>query len=88
MPTLTPGQIVDALAQGQVDRLIGNDESEQVDFKLAPYLLDTDERRWELAKDVAAFANRGWWGSGYWDRDPHCTKRNQRSGIRSQTCEE
>lgn len=58
MPTLTPGQIVDALARNDSNRLIGTDEGEQVDFKRAPYLLSENHHKWELAKDVAAFANK------------------------------
>jgi len=58
MASLTPGQIVDALAGNDCNRLIGTDESDQVDFKLAPYQLDENHQKWELAKDVAAFANK------------------------------
>jgi hypothetical protein len=58
MSSLTPGQIVDLLARGEETRLIATDESEQVDFKLAPYRLDEPHQKWELAKDVAAFANK------------------------------
>jgi hypothetical protein len=58
MPSLTPGQIVDALARNDASRLIGTDEGEQVDFKRAPYLLTENHQKWELAKDVAAFANK------------------------------
>ena len=58
MPNLTPGQIVDALARNDANRIIGTDESEQVDFKRAPYLLTENHQKWELAKDVAAFANK------------------------------
>ena len=58
MPSLTPGQIIDALARNEPNRVIGVEETEQVDFKLAPYLLAEDRQKWELAKDVAAFGNR------------------------------
>ena len=37
---------------------VGAQETEQVDFKQSPYLLTEDRHKWELAKDVAAFANR------------------------------
>jgi|SRR6266852_4953852 len=57
MPSLTSGQIVDALATNNANRLIGTDESDQVDFKLAPYMLTENHQKWELAKDVAAFGN-------------------------------
>lgn len=58
MPVLTPGQIVDALARTDPTSLIGAVETEQVDFKLGPYVLAEKHQKWELAKDVAAFANR------------------------------
>src|SRR6266516_4671141 len=58
MPSLTPGQIIDALASGEPTRLIGAIETEQVDFKQAPYRLNDNHQKWELAKDVAAFANK------------------------------
>ena len=58
MPILTPGQIVDALARNEANRLVGALETEQVDFKLAPYMLTENHQKWELAKDVAAFANK------------------------------
>jgi len=38
--------------------LVGTEESDQLDFKLAPYVPDAPHQKWELAKDVAAFANR------------------------------
>jgi hypothetical protein len=58
MASLTPGQIVDALASDASDRLIGTTESDRVDFKLAPYLLTENHQKWELAKDVAAFCEQ------------------------------
>jgi len=36
--------------------LVGTEESDQLDFKLAPYVPDAPHQEWELAKDVAAFA--------------------------------
>ena len=39
MPILTAVQIIDALARNQPDRLVGSTESDQVEFKLAPYRL-------------------------------------------------
>lgn len=41
------------------DLLVGQRESEVFDAKSAPYPLDADPGRFELAKDVAAFANTG-----------------------------
>lgn len=58
MPVLTTGQIIDALARNDTSQLIGAVETEQVDFKLGPYVLTENYQKWELAKDVAAFANR------------------------------
>lgn len=58
MPELTTGQIVDALARNDAVHLIGAVETEQVDFKLSPYVLNQNYQKWELAKDIAAFANR------------------------------
>lgn len=37
--------------------LVGATEGAEVEFKRSPYDLDTDRGRYELAKDVAAFAN-------------------------------
>lgn len=58
MPNMTSGMIIDALARGELDRLIGAAETEQIDFKRTPYLLNENHQKWELAKDVAAFANK------------------------------
>lgn len=58
MRNLTPGMIIDLLARNEPNRLIGAAETEQVDFKLTAYLLSEDHQKWELAKDVAAFANK------------------------------
>ncbi|MET8138285.1 ATP-binding protein, partial [Streptomyces sp. NPDC005251] len=56
-------RIIALLASGQVDGILGTPESEWVDFKAAglngPYDLSTDKGKFELAKDVAAFANTG-----------------------------
>jgi hypothetical protein len=57
MSVLTPGQIIDVLARKEPDQLLGAVETDQVDFKLAPYHLGEDYQKWELAKDIAAFAN-------------------------------
>lgn len=58
MRILTPGQIVDLLARHESKQLIGAQETEQVDFKQTSYQLYEDRCKWELAKDVAAFANK------------------------------
>lgn len=49
--------LIQALASGQIDDLRGTAESPWLDFKAAPYGLDTDKSKFELCKDVAAFAN-------------------------------
>lgn len=50
-------ELVEALAAGTFERIKGSAEGQEMDFKSAPYQLDTFKGRWELAKDVAAFAN-------------------------------
>jgi hypothetical protein len=56
-------RIVTLLAQQQPEALKGMTESEWVDFKSAgpsgPYDLSQESKKYELAKDVAAFANAG-----------------------------
>ena len=50
-------QLITALARGDNDALIGTPESEWLEFKSAPYGIPDPGRRWQLAKDVAGFAN-------------------------------
>lgn len=54
-------ELVSALARGDFDAVIGTAESQWVDFKQAPYPVRdgrlTDNGKWNLAKDVACFAN-------------------------------
>jgi Putative DNA-binding domain len=57
MVTFTPDDLLKVLRAGEFDRLVGTPESDWLDFKAKPYRLDTAKDRWELAKDVAAFAN-------------------------------
>jgi len=45
------------LKSGEFDGFIGVLEGEQLEFKSAPYLLDQDAPKMELAKDVSALAN-------------------------------
>lgn len=56
---MTPDDVVAALDGGDDAALLGEPETEHLDFKEQPYLLGTDKGRWELAKDVAALANSG-----------------------------
>jgi hypothetical protein len=51
--------VVSALTRGVPEEMIGCPEGREIDFKRAPYLLDTPRGKWELAKDVAAYANAG-----------------------------
>ncbi len=55
---LTRERVLDLLRAGRVDVLLGQPENEWLDFKRQGYAR-TDHGRFELAKDVAAFANAG-----------------------------
>lgn len=57
MSVQTPGELEEALAAGDFDRLKDTKEDEWLDFKSQPYQLQHENQKWELAKDVAAFAN-------------------------------
>lgn len=46
--------LLTALAQGAPARLIGTAESDRLDFKQAPYPLNTDKGKYDLRSDVAA----------------------------------
>jgi hypothetical protein len=48
---------LDLVRSGYGAALIGQPEGPWFDGKQAPYFLGTDDKKWELAKDVAAFAN-------------------------------
>lgn len=55
-------ELVTALATGAFEAIIGTPESEWLDFKEQPYALNDEQKlsnkgKWELAKDVAGFAN-------------------------------
>jgi hypothetical protein len=54
---LTLPGAVDLIRGGRGATLIGQHEGPWFDGKSAPYVLTSDDKRWELAKDVAAFAN-------------------------------
>lgn len=51
-------EILGLLKAATFDALIGTLESEQVDFKEQPYLLDSEHQKYCLIEDVASFANR------------------------------
>lgn len=57
MAVTTQAELLLALERGQFDSIIDTQESDWIDFKEAPYQLQQPHQRWELAKDVAAFAN-------------------------------
>lgn len=59
MPVSSQSELITALAQGRYDDVLGTPESEWLDFKSQPYALGTPKQKWELAKDVAAFATAG-----------------------------
>jgi hypothetical protein len=54
---MVAAEIINILQSGSFEGLIGVVEDGHVDFKRAPYQLDTEYGKFELAKDVAAFAN-------------------------------
>src|SRR6266516_7244118 len=49
--------LIVALATSDFTSIVGTPECDWVDFKAQPYDLNSDRGKWELAKDVAAFAN-------------------------------
>jgi hypothetical protein len=60
--TLSREMCLDLLKAGRADVLIGQQESEWLDAKREPYRLKDDREKWELAKDVASFANSPYGG--------------------------
>ncbi|WP_331755574.1 RNA-binding domain-containing protein [Streptomyces sp. NBC_01643] len=63
MPASSRSELITFLAQGKPEELLGTPECEWVDFKSggfgAPYDLRTPKGKFELSKDIAAFANSG-----------------------------
>jgi hypothetical protein len=59
MAVETVGDLFSALASGRFDDLLGSRETDQIEFKSEPYVLETKRQKWELAKDVASLANAG-----------------------------
>ncbi|WP_329174389.1 AlbA family DNA-binding domain-containing protein [Streptomyces sp. NBC_01477] len=57
MTQLSRMAIVSALAQGRPEDIKGTAENAWLDFKRTPYPVQTDKGKFDLAKDVAAFAN-------------------------------
>ncbi|MCA1705159.1 MAG: ATP-binding protein, partial [Actinobacteria bacterium] len=56
---MTPDEVVACLDAGDDDAVLGEPETQHLDFKEQPYVLNSAKARWELAKDVAALANSG-----------------------------
>lgn len=54
---LSPGRALELLAAGDREQCVGLIEDERVECKAAPYRLDEERERLELAKDVSALAN-------------------------------
>jgi len=55
---MTPAEILRVLEHGELDRLIGAEETSQVEAKGEPYkLTGSESQKQELAKDVSALAN-------------------------------
>ncbi|WP_165983977.1 helix-turn-helix domain-containing protein [Streptomyces sp. YIM 98790] len=57
MASLSRSALIEALAAGRPDDLRGVAENSWLDFKRSPYDLTSEKGRFELCKDVAAFAN-------------------------------
>jgi len=51
------GEVLGILASGEFHQFVGVPEGLEVEFKSEPYRLEQDSQRFELAKDVSAFAN-------------------------------
>ncbi len=54
---MMPNAVLKVLASGSWTKLEGVAEDGRIDFKSEPYKLDTEHGKYELAKDVAAFAS-------------------------------
>jgi hypothetical protein len=53
----SPAELVASLASGNSAALLGTVESDWIEFKSAPYHLESLRQKWELAKDALALAN-------------------------------
>lgn len=54
---IPPPELAEILQSGDFDRLVGGIEDEHLECKSAPYNLERDNEKMELAKDVSALAN-------------------------------
>jgi hypothetical protein len=59
MKTLKPEEIRHVLSCGNYDALLDAVEDDSLDAKMSPYILSEPAAKYELAKDVSAFANAG-----------------------------
>jgi Putative DNA-binding domain len=59
VPVSSPTELIRALVEDDFDRLLGTLECDWLDFKETFPNLSDPRGKWELAKDVAAFANVG-----------------------------
>ena len=57
MPTLAPDRIIELLQARDFNSLRGTPEHEEVECNSAPYRLQDESQRIELAKDIAGLAN-------------------------------
>jgi hypothetical protein len=55
--SLAPDRVIDLVEGGHADALVDRPETQWLEAKSAPYRLDEDSEKLELAKDVAALAN-------------------------------
>lgn len=83
MEISAPSDLFAVLATARPDAVLGTAESSWLDFKGAPYRLDEDDEKLELAKDVTALANSG--GGvilvGYKTRKEPSTAREIADGV-------
>lgn len=56
---MNAAEILSVLRSGELDKLIGLEETDSFDAKKGIYDVSVDKGKFELAKDVAAFANSG-----------------------------
>jgi hypothetical protein len=54
---MTREDVLAILEAGDFDALLGTPEALEIEYKGQPYQLDTEGQKFELAKDVSAFAN-------------------------------
>ncbi|MGW6009220.1 AlbA family DNA-binding domain-containing protein [Streptomyces sp. NPDC055210] len=57
MASLSRSALIESLTAGRPDDLLGEAETSWLDFKRSPYNLASEKGKFELCKDVAAFAN-------------------------------